>query len=411
MGADISASIEKHSDMKNFIYFQCICIVIISISCSQGEKRILNADTIIYVNHENINEEVMKHASNYIEDVQYIPLETSETNLIGNLSKVILSTKYIHIHDNQTNNLYQFDYDGKYVRKVGNEGNGPNEYIKISTFSINPETENIAIYCEVKQSIIEFTHEGLPISEERVGFVCNDFMYYKNDYLFYGGRSWNKNIFKNTFPEQYRLVLWGKNEIKENYLPFKYNESLYRTSIASGNNSLYTYNKTRLIEKCTGIVYELDNDISPVYAIDFGKYTIREDFYSDRNINDNSIQRIEKSDYCLLSSLFETDNYVYIYYIVSMYSKYRMIFSCIYSKKINELVNIGPLWVNDIDNISMPKVITSYNNNLIGYFDSDNLKTMLVTNKNPLTPRMEELKETVDDFDNPIICIIKLKDY
>jgi hypothetical protein len=373
------------------------------------DERSINADTVIPINHENINKEDIEHASKYVEEIQYVPLETNETNIIGDVTKVVFSQKHIYIYDRQTNNLYQFDREGNYIRKIATMGSGPMEYMRIVSFSVDPETEHIAIYCEIKQSIIEFTSEGLPVAEEKIGFVTTDFIHYNDSYLFYGGRMPNETIFKSTYPEQYRLAVMDKNNVKEKYLPFQYNACLLNTPIASDKNCLYPYNgATRLIEKCTGIIYEVNDTISPVYAIDFGRYTIPVDFYANSvNMNDEKIQKIENGNYCCLSSLFETEDYLYIYYSVFHYD--RLICSCIYSKKDNKSINIGPLWINDIDNIAMPDMVSTYNNCFIGYYQASELDMMLSTNKNPLSPKMEEMSKTIKDSDNPIICIVKLR--
>ncbi len=393
-------------------YYCLVLLIVISFSCVRDvKKRNLTADTFIFIDRDEINREVMEKASTYIESVQYIPLETNNENIIGNVTKMILSSNYIHIYDSQTNNVYQFDYKGKFVRKIGATGNGPNEYVRISTFSVNPKTGDIAIYCEIKQSIIEFTSEGLPISERKLGFVCSDFIHYKDGYMFYGGRFPNQNIFKDIFPEQYRLVnIDADNEIVEKYLPTTYKEELLRTAITSERNCLYyTHdNELRLFEKSNGLIYDVNNNMKSIYVVDFYKYTIPVAFFYDPDIGEKDIQRIEKSDCCYLSSFFETDNYIYLSYVVNSYNK--MISQCIYLKGSAEAVNIGPVWVNDIENIAMPTIIASFNNTLIGYYEAYELKTMIDSNTKELTPKITELGKIVKESDNPIISIIKLRD-
>ena len=393
-------------------YYFLVLFIVVGLSCGGDiKKHNLTADTFIFINRDEINIEVMEKASSYIESVQYIPLETNNKNIIGNVSKIILSSNYIYIHDSQTNNIYQFDYKGKFVRNIGTTGNGPNEYVRISTFSVNSETGNLAIYCEIKQSIIEFTSEGLPISERKLGFVCSDFIHYEDGYMFYGGRYPNQFIFKDSFPKQYRLFSIGSDyEINEKYLPTTYNEELLRTAITSESNCLYyTHdNELRLLEKSNGLIYDVNNNMKPIYMVDFYKYTIPVAFFYDSEISSEDIQRIEKSDYCYLSSFFETDNYIYLSYVVNGFNK--MISQSLFIKGSAEAVNIGPVWVNDIDNIAMPTIIASFNNTLVGYYEAYELRTMIDSNKKELTPKITELGKIVNESDNPIISIIKFRD-
>ncbi len=396
--------------MKKFFYL--ILLILICLSCKRGfEKLDYNADTFISIDRDKINRKIMNQASTLIETIQYIPLETNNDNLVGSITKLILSPDYIHIHDYHSNNLYQFDYEGNFVRKIGTQGKGPKDYTQIETFSIDQNTGNIAIYCSIKQSIIEFTSRGIPISEKKLGFLCTDFIYHEDGFMFYGGRSSNENIFNDIFPKYYRLIkINSNNEIIEKHLPTRYNEVLLKTVLASEKNCLYYTNDNtlRLLERPNGLVYEISDTINSIYAVDFYKYTIPVVFFYDSNISEKDIRNIEKSDCCYLSSLVETDNYIYMTYVVNRYN--RMISQCIYLKESDESVNIGPVWLNDIDKIAMPTIMTSYKNSLIGYYEADELKLMIDTNTNKLTQTITEIGMELKDSDNPIVCIIKLKD-
>lgn len=57
---------------------------------------------------------------------QIIPLETSEKALLGDFLRCWVSDKYIVVADDQA--IYQFDPEGRFVRKLANQGKGPNEF-------------------------------------------------------------------------------------------------------------------------------------------------------------------------------------------------------------------------------------------------------------------------------------------
>lgn len=401
----------KNARMKKYYYF--VLLIIISTSCiSDVTKRELTADTSIYIDRDKIKTEVMKKASIYVEDVQYIPLETNNENLIGDVTKVILSSNFIHIYDYLSDNIYQFDYNGKYIRKIGSRGNGPNEYMRITSFSVNQDTEDIAIYCEIKQSIIEFTSDGQIISENKLGFLCNDLIHYEDGFMLYGGRLPNEYIFNETFPKQKRLIkIDSEYEIVETYLPTVYNAELLQTTITSERNCLYytTDNQLRLLEKPNGLVYDVNENMEPVYIVDFYKYTIPLSFFYDQIISKKEIQSLKNGDYCYLSSFYETDDYIYLSYVVNSYD--RMISQCFYVKGNKESINIGPVWVNDMDNIAMPTIISSFDNTLVGYYDAYEMRVMIDSKSNELTPKISELSKILEKSDNPILSIIKLRDY
>ena len=62
----------------------------------------------------------------------YIPLETQNDLLIGQITKLSVSDNYLYVLDEITSNVFCFTHDGKFVRKIGNRGVGPGEYVEIN---------------------------------------------------------------------------------------------------------------------------------------------------------------------------------------------------------------------------------------------------------------------------------------
>lgn len=60
-------------------------------------------------------------------DVQYIPLETNDNCLIGGELNISISGNDIIAADHQTRSFYRFNNSGKYINKIGNQGQGPGE--------------------------------------------------------------------------------------------------------------------------------------------------------------------------------------------------------------------------------------------------------------------------------------------
>ena len=67
--------------------------------------------------------------SQFAEDVEFIPLETTDDCLIGDACIVSsITQKDIFIFDYER--CYHFDRDGKFLNTIGAKGNGPGEYTK-----------------------------------------------------------------------------------------------------------------------------------------------------------------------------------------------------------------------------------------------------------------------------------------
>ena len=61
-------------------------------------------------------------------DVRYFPLETTDNCLLGNECSIVYAGNSIIAGDAQTRSLYRFDKNGKFMNKIGQHGQGPEEY-------------------------------------------------------------------------------------------------------------------------------------------------------------------------------------------------------------------------------------------------------------------------------------------
>lgn len=60
--------------------------------------------------------------SRVFDEIKYVPLETKRESLFGRINKLIVTEKYFVILDNDTQAIYFFDKNGKFVKKYKNRG-------------------------------------------------------------------------------------------------------------------------------------------------------------------------------------------------------------------------------------------------------------------------------------------------
>ena len=83
--------------------------------------------------------------SGMVEDsVLVIPLETRDDCLIGEMTKMVYQNNLIYVSDNVSKAIYVFDETGKLVTKLRAVGNGPGEYLNITSFTVRGT--DMAIY-------------------------------------------------------------------------------------------------------------------------------------------------------------------------------------------------------------------------------------------------------------------------
>ncbi|MDR2148137.1 MAG: 6-bladed beta-propeller [Tannerella sp.] len=91
------------------------------------------------------SDEVFLYSSLY-KKVSVIPLETNESCLIGNISKIRVFDRYIFVLDfNKAKSLFVFDREGHFIRKIGNTGNGPGEFIEPVDFTIDRDNKTVYV--------------------------------------------------------------------------------------------------------------------------------------------------------------------------------------------------------------------------------------------------------------------------
>jgi hypothetical protein len=78
--------------------------------------------------------------------VSVIALETNEDCLIGEISQIRIFEPYMFVLDSRSaKNLFMFDQEGNFIRKFGNIGNGPGEYLLPLDFAIDRDNKMVYV--------------------------------------------------------------------------------------------------------------------------------------------------------------------------------------------------------------------------------------------------------------------------
>lgn len=148
-----------------------ICSIIL-FSChpretGQSDSLIL-ADTLktlidkpIHLEFEKIvNNESDLSLSDFVSEIEYIRLETTQDYLIGdNYVQDFLTDSLIVVNENGKP-VGLFSREGKYIRKIGKIGRGPGEYDSDTRFRLRRENREICIWNAMRGSIMVFDFEG-----------------------------------------------------------------------------------------------------------------------------------------------------------------------------------------------------------------------------------------------------------
>ena len=91
----------------------------------------------------NINDAQTMNYQPLLDSINYIPLETTDQSLIGNIGKIYITPSNILIFDSKQTAILLFDKEGKFIRKIGQKGRGPEEYLFFNEIVFDKKTEII----------------------------------------------------------------------------------------------------------------------------------------------------------------------------------------------------------------------------------------------------------------------------
>lgn len=239
------------------------------IGCHQTPKNPVQVIKVSKSANKSVN------LSEIVDTSEMIKLETTKSCIISEVWEVVTSGQYIFVRDR--NNLYQFERDGKFIRKIGKSGRGPREYGSINSFTTEPEKERIWIATSGK--ILCFNFEGEYTNEIKVNKTF-DYLRVNEGQIwsFFQDYAYSELNKKHQF--LYKVYKYSlESEMLEDSLIVKSIDveltSIHSTSqtksFSETPNGLYVY--------CTVFFNDLDirdtmysiqnNRILPVFKIDF----------------------------------------------------------------------------------------------------------------------------------------------
>lgn len=130
--------------------------------CSCGNKRTddsNNSDSVLKIDLLSEPGSKLKNLSELATNIEYIPLQTNESSLLGNITrKIIRRDNRIYIHSKDE--ILCFDMDGKFLFKLENTGRGPQEYVYLLDFDVSSDNKILAVLSSYKLLKFGITQSG-----------------------------------------------------------------------------------------------------------------------------------------------------------------------------------------------------------------------------------------------------------
>jgi hypothetical protein len=346
--------------MKTTIPFLFI-IFFISISCNNnGKKKEYPNATKITLN--NIEESVALKCSDLYDSISFVKLETTNKSIIGRIDKMIYyQNKYFILDIAESKSVLAFNSNGKYLRRIGRNGKGPEEYDQPNDITIDPFTKSIVIWHNNAKRLLYYDLEGKFQKSIAVDYYISSFSILdKNKFAYYFDNRENRNV-----PEKSKFNLLvvdtkGKHIFKA--LPYN---NLGNFGFGS-HNFFQRFNDDLLLSpgfKDTIFIVN-EKSIIPKFIIDFGDQKLSNELrYNKIKFN----KEIGKSNFAYLSKFFETPNYFVFTFVYK-----GKIYKGFYSKKSGKL-KYGNMFLNDMYGLIEGTQILTHNQDLIiNYWEPGN---------------------------------------
>ena len=364
--------------------------------------------------------------SEYVTEIRYIPLETNDSVLLGELRLINYENKKILIKDSNQKCLL-FDENGKFCRKIGQSGQGPDDYLMIRQSFIHDNY----IFLQDRLKILIYDTDGHLV--EKINWRLDDF---PAEYTAQG-----VNIVplkKDTFVMNVASM--------EGYYP----KAILFETHQSGVKIIKEYPNSVTLDKVrpiffsseSGIMYRFQNDvriykgvndtvftigqnteIEAAFIFESGKYKPARSFFEGREDS-----RTALNNYITILSIFESFNHLFIGFSFGKYAPEPVEFinsqggqyantnvDGVFDKHTGELAlmrqPIKGKWGfnNDIDfgPVIWPHYVSS-SNELVSVIQPEEFMEYYNKITNP-SAELTEIAHKMKWDDNPIVIVAKLK--
>lgn len=158
-------------------------------------------------------------AEEWIDEIQFIPLETNPECYISSRRRYNLNENYIVIGSNKT--IHLFNRDGKHLNSFTKQGKGPGEYGMIIDINLIPDRDEIMVVAPNQRKILCYDFHGKLSCEIQTSFMAARVApIQKGLFACYTGRLSIPNTNNQDLHQVFFLNREGQTISK--HLPFKY---------------------------------------------------------------------------------------------------------------------------------------------------------------------------------------------
>ena len=182
-------------------YIELIVFGVILFSCVHPSKDdFIQQDSFETIPIEyGLNREPRMKLSEFVKDIKFIPLELTDECLLRGVERAEITDEYIYVVDKPDHRspcVYQFDHKGNFIRRIGSQGQGPEEFIEMRGFTLNRKTGEIYIYDGIRKRMLSFYQDGSFARIIKLTKDCSNYEFQNDLFYLYAPYSENKKAKK-----------------------------------------------------------------------------------------------------------------------------------------------------------------------------------------------------------------------
>ncbi len=379
--------------MKKYNYILLIFTLFLY-ACTSAPQKMEHSTTTVEI---DINSSERLDFEKNFDSVQYIPLETNKDVLIGEITKMYLDNEHIIIFDQKAMSIFLFGIDGKFIRKIGKKGEGPDEYLYINDIQFDKEQMLILAHERLRNCIYTYDLSGNLVNKSPTSSVMfNSFFKVKEGV-------WVYSCFSDGNPENYNLTLLTPNlqNVKKQYFSQKefVNITFSSTFMSDGHGKLFFYYPS------SNIIYEIsETDVKPFLQVNFGNRSMP----YDRILKAGSMEEYDKlvSEKKYLGDInrcFANRDRIFFSFMESGLGKVKF-YNCFYNIRLKETNVFDNAFMSSTTYPILPALLHSTDTTLVYQ-----IKLPIITEES-LTTLSSSLSTNIQIDSNPVLAICSLKE-